>query len=85
MALPVLCVNVDGSPRPNYPIDTVDQGLPKEGYRGWLEGHMATTSPVVGPMPRRTPGPAPARTVSVPPEGSIFTTLGLTTTKVAGI
>jgi hypothetical protein len=47
-ALPLLCVRIDGSPRPNYPIDTVDQGLPKEGYRGWIEGHVGTTQPMLG-------------------------------------
>lgn len=46
--LPVLCVKLDGSPRPNYAIDAVDQGLPKEGYRGWLEGHVSTSRPVKG-------------------------------------
>jgi len=48
VALPILCVRLDGSSRPNYPIDTIDQGLPKEGYRGWIGGHMATTQPVLG-------------------------------------
>jgi len=48
VALPLLCVKLDGSPRPNYAIDTVDQGLPKEGYRGWIGGHLATTQPILG-------------------------------------
>jgi hypothetical protein len=47
-ALPLLCLKVDSSPRPNYPIDTQDGGLPKEGYRGWAGGSLATTAPIVG-------------------------------------
>ncbi len=43
---PVLCVNVDGSPRPNYAIPPAS-GTP-EFYSGWLEGHIATTKPVKG-------------------------------------
>jgi hypothetical protein len=48
VALPLLCVKLDGSPRPNYAIDTIDQGLPKEGYRGWIGGHLGTTQPILG-------------------------------------
>lgn len=47
-ARPILCVNVDNSPRPNYPIPGAGGVMAKEFYRGWLGGHMATTQPVVG-------------------------------------
>ena len=38
----VLCVNVDGSARPNY-VATPNQ----EFYQGWIEGHYTTTPPWV--------------------------------------
>jgi hypothetical protein len=41
--LPILCLNVDGSPRPPY---SVTPG--QEFYEGWAEGHIATTLPVAG-------------------------------------
>ena len=40
---PILCVNVDGSARPNY---VVASG--QEFYQGWVEGHYTTTLPVKG-------------------------------------
>ncbi len=40
---PILCVNVDGSPRPNY---NVSPGY--EMYNGWVEGHYTTTVPTKG-------------------------------------
>jgi hypothetical protein len=46
--LPVLCVNVDHSPRPNYAIPPAGGSGPAEFYSGWLEGHIATTRPIKG-------------------------------------
>jgi hypothetical protein len=46
--LPVLCVNVDGSARPNYAIPAAGGSGPAEFYSGWVEGHIATTAPVKG-------------------------------------
>jgi hypothetical protein len=40
---PILCVNVDGSARPNY---VVTPG--QEFYQGWVEGHYTTTVAVRG-------------------------------------
>jgi hypothetical protein len=41
--LPILCTNVDGSPRPNYDV------VPgQEFYQGWVQGHFTTTLPVKG-------------------------------------
>jgi hypothetical protein len=40
---PILCVDVDGSARPNY---VVASG--QEFYQGWVEGHYTTTLPVKG-------------------------------------
>jgi hypothetical protein len=37
--LPVLCVNIDGSPNP---------GVLADFYHGWREGHITTTMPVSG-------------------------------------
>jgi hypothetical protein len=48
--LPVLCLNVDGSPRPNYAIPATGGGGPPEFYSGWVEGHIATTKPVKGTL-----------------------------------
>lgn len=51
VALPVLCLKVDGSPRPNYAVPSCD-GLamfPYCGYyNGWSRGHTAATVPVAG-------------------------------------
>lgn len=45
---PVLCIKVDGSPRPPYaPVDT-DAAYNKAYYNGWIEGHFARTKPVRG-------------------------------------
>jgi hypothetical protein len=41
--LPILCTNVDGSPRPNYDVTAGD-----EFYEGWVQGHFTTTLPVRG-------------------------------------
>jgi hypothetical protein len=43
--LPILCVNVDNSPRPNYYVDVANG---QEFYQGWAGGHYATTLPVKG-------------------------------------
>jgi hypothetical protein len=42
---PILCVDVDGSARPNYVV-TPSQ----EFYQGWVEGHYTTTLPVRGTL-----------------------------------
>jgi len=42
---PILCVNVDGSPRPNY--DVADG---QEFYQGWAQGHYTTTLPISGSL-----------------------------------
>lgn len=60
-ARPILCVNIDNSPRPNYRIPPSGGTFPDYFYRGWLGGHMATTLPVVGntltkPGPGNEPG-----------------------------
>ena len=44
LKLPILCVSVDGSARPNYD-GSVGNG---EFYNGWVEGHLQTTLPVKG-------------------------------------
>lgn len=46
--LPVLCINVDGSTRPNYPLAPVIGTMPSEFYNGWARGQIATTLPVSG-------------------------------------
>ncbi|CAF3494306.1 unnamed protein product [Rotaria sp. Silwood2] len=48
-ALPVLCVNIDNSPRPAYPV--IDPGctscaMPYWFYFGWGRGNVASTTPV---------------------------------------
>jgi hypothetical protein len=55
--LPVLCVNVDGSPRPNYAIPPAGGSGPAEFYSGWLEGHIATTKPIKGSILTSASGP----------------------------
>lgn len=47
-ALPVLCLKLDGSARPNYRIHRSGGDLPDKFYRGWAGGHIATTAPVAG-------------------------------------
>ncbi len=47
-ALPVLCVKKTGAPRPGYEVDSSDHSWVKESYRGWLEGELQLTPPVVG-------------------------------------
>ncbi|MEK8034861.1 hypothetical protein AACH06_28925 [Ideonella sp. DXS29W] len=47
-SLPVLCLKVDGSPRPNYQVDHTGGGEVDAFYRGWARGHIATTTPVLG-------------------------------------
>jgi hypothetical protein len=49
-ALPVLCVKRDGAPRPNYAVAPVGGSMDDEAYRGWLEGHVAVSLPVVGTL-----------------------------------
>jgi hypothetical protein len=48
--LPVLCVKVDGSPRPNYDVPDSSGGgiMPPAFYNGWARGHLAATVPVLG-------------------------------------
>lgn len=46
--LPVLCINVDKSPRPNYAIVPSGGVMPDEFYNGWAGGHIATTLPTLG-------------------------------------
>ncbi|WP_295389551.1 hypothetical protein [uncultured Thiodictyon sp.] len=49
VALPVLCLKVDGSPRPNYAVPAICGGvMPCEYYNGWAQGHVAATMPVAG-------------------------------------
>ena len=40
---PILCVDVDGSARPNYVV-----AAGQEFYQGWVEGHYTTTLPIKG-------------------------------------
>jgi len=44
--LPILCVNVDGSPRPGYALVPGGNG---PFYEGWVEGHLQGTLPTRGP------------------------------------
>jgi hypothetical protein len=48
--LPVLCVNVDGRPRPSYSIPVCGSScsMNDEFYNGWIEGSVALTAPVQG-------------------------------------
>lgn len=48
--LPILCIKVDGSTRPNYVVPAVPStaAMPKQYYSGWARGHIATTVPVSG-------------------------------------
>lgn len=39
-SLPILCLNVDGSPKPS--------GLYTDFYNGWARGNIATTQPIPG-------------------------------------
>lgn len=49
IALPLLCVKVDNSPRPNYAVSALNGTMmPSAYYQGWLGGHMAVTEPVFG-------------------------------------
>ena len=49
--LPVLCVRLDGSPRPNYDVEDHCGGVMECAYyRGWARGHIATTKPILGYM-----------------------------------
>lgn len=50
VALPVLCLKQDGSPRPNYMVHPAGGVMPDAFYRGWAAGHIATTAPVVGKL-----------------------------------
>ena len=47
-ALPLLCVKIDNSPRPNYAVASGGGAMPPAFYQGWLGGHMAVTAPVFG-------------------------------------
>jgi hypothetical protein len=47
-ALPILCVKVDGSPRPPYAMSCGSYAMPGEYYCGWVEGRLALTKPVAG-------------------------------------
>lgn len=47
-ALPVLCLRVDGSPRPPYPVVCGAHAMPGEFYCGWAEGRIALTARVRG-------------------------------------
>ncbi|CAF1004708.1 unnamed protein product [Adineta steineri] len=44
--LPVLCVKVDDSPRPAYPVTGEGAAMPVWNYFGWGRGHVASTKPV---------------------------------------
>lgn len=46
--LPVLCLKVDNSPRPAYPIVCTPAAMSPEFYCGWSRGHFATTAPAKG-------------------------------------
>ncbi|WP_295451380.1 CARDB domain-containing protein [uncultured Thiodictyon sp.] len=50
VALPVLCLKVDGSPRPNYAVPTSCPGVAMtcDYYNGWAEGKTAATVPTAG-------------------------------------
>ncbi len=49
-ALPVLCVKVDGTPRPPYgiPVCGSSCAMNDEFYNGWIEGSAELTAPVQG-------------------------------------
>ncbi|MCI5131027.1 MAG: hypothetical protein D3904_05760, partial [Candidatus Electrothrix sp. EH2] len=47
-SLPVLCLKVDGSPRPPYTPPPSNAAMNKEYYRGWAEGTAGLTAPVQG-------------------------------------
>lgn len=48
IALPLLCVKLDNSPRPNYTVTAGSGSMPAAYYQSWLGGHMAVTAPVFG-------------------------------------
>ncbi len=48
IALPVLCVKLDGSSRPPYNVPTSSGALTDEYYSGWLEGQANITAPIAG-------------------------------------
>lgn len=48
VALPVLCIKVDHSPRPNYAVTGEAHAMPKEFYSGWANGHITLTTPIRG-------------------------------------
>jgi hypothetical protein len=47
-SLPILCINKDGSPRPDYSLENKGHKLAKEYYRGWAEGDIMLTPPIKG-------------------------------------
>ncbi|CAF4104891.1 unnamed protein product, partial [Adineta steineri] len=44
--LPILCKQIDKSPRPAYTMTCTDHAMPKEFYCGWTMGYIATTPKV---------------------------------------
>jgi hypothetical protein len=45
--LPILCVSIDGTPRPPYAVTPTPGGNAPEYYQGWVEGSIAS-----GPLVR---------------------------------
>ena len=49
VALPILCLKVDGSPRPNYAVAASGStAMPPPYYAGWAEGRIELTDPIPG-------------------------------------
>lgn len=48
IALPILCLKVDDSPRPNYAVIKADGTMEPAFYRGWAGGRIALTEPIIG-------------------------------------
>jgi len=48
VALPILCIKPDESPRPNYEITGQAHAMPAEYYRGWAGGRIGLTEPMQG-------------------------------------
>ncbi len=46
--LPILCINTEGEPRPNYEVVPHGGCMSDEYYRGWAGGHIGLTAPVPG-------------------------------------
>lgn len=48
VALPILCLNPENLPRPNYAVSGTGYSMVVEYYYGWAGGHIGLTLPILG-------------------------------------